>query len=387
MTCPHCQQAADFHGYRSKKPLSLLGPLRLTRAYYYCGRCDGGLFPWDEAVGLTAKRLTPAAEEVAALAGTLAEGFQEAAQEVLPRLAGLQLGESTVERTTEDAGRRARAFFAAGHTLGARRPWTWQRDACGRTCAYVAIDAIAVAQQGAKGCAAPGRMPYVAMVYNPVPERPAGTDGAAAPPGAPARMQARYLAGLYELGALGVALRRQAAHVGMEAAAVWIGLSDGGNGLEEFVQNNFNRPDLILILDFWHAAEDLGELARLLHRGDEEAAAAQAAAWCHTLKHRGVAVILEELEALALPRRPEVKQKHTDVLRYFRKNAHRMDYPYYRAQGWQIGSGPVESGCKTVVGQRLKLAGMRWGEDGTDTVCHLRARASRVSGMPSGSAA
>jgi hypothetical protein len=33
----------------------------------------------------------------------------------------------------------------------------------------------------------------------------------------------------------------------------------------------------------------------------------------------------------------------------------------------------VESACKTVVGQRLKFAGMRWGEGGADTVCHLRA--------------
>jgi hypothetical protein len=50
-----------------------------------------------------------------------------------------------------------------------------------------------------------------------------------------------------------------------------------------------------------------------------------------------------------------------------------MDYPGYRAKGWQIGSGPVESACKAVVGQRLKGSGMRWGEDGADAVCHLRA--------------
>ena len=50
-----------------------------------------------------------------------------------------------------------------------------------------------------------------------------------------------------------------------------------------------------------------------------------------------------------------------------------MDYPGYVAKGWQIGSGPVESACKTVVGQRLKGGGMRWGEGGADAVCHLRA--------------
>ena len=50
-----------------------------------------------------------------------------------------------------------------------------------------------------------------------------------------------------------------------------------------------------------------------------------------------------------------------------------MEYPEYLARGWCIGSGAVESACHTVVGQRLKLAGMRWGEDGADALCHLRA--------------
>jgi len=50
-----------------------------------------------------------------------------------------------------------------------------------------------------------------------------------------------------------------------------------------------------------------------------------------------------------------------------------MDYPDYLAKGWQIGSGPVEAACKTVVGNRLKGGGMRWGEPGANAVCHLRA--------------
>ena len=57
---------------------------------------------------------------------------------------------------------------------------------------------------------------------------------------------------------------------------------------------------------------------------------------------------------------------------YFANNLHRMEYPEYAAEGWQIGSGPVESACKTVVG-RLKGAGMRWGEGGTHAVCQVRA--------------
>ncbi len=72
-------------------------------------------------------------------------------------------------------------------------------------------------------------------------------------------------------------------------------------------------------------------------------------------------------------RRPLVRAKHAEVLGYLRNNVSRMDYPTYLAKGWLIGSGAVESACKTVVAQRLKLAGMRWREPGTDAVCHLRA--------------
>ena len=49
---------------------------------------------------------------------------------------------------------------------------------------------------------------------------------------------------------------------------------------------------------------------------------------------------------------------------YFENQVHRMDYPTYVAKGWAIGSGPVESACKTVIGKRMKGGGMRWGQSG-----------------------
>ena len=69
----------------------------------------------------------------------------------------------------------------------------------------------------------------------------------------------------------------------------------------------------------------------------------------------------------------ETQAEQDGLLNYLRNNVGRMDYPSYLKKGWQIGSGPVESACKRVVGQRLKGAGMRWGEDGANAVCHLRA--------------
>jgi hypothetical protein len=370
VTCPTCGQAAKFQDYREKTPISLLGEIHCERAYYYCGHCGHGLFPWDQTVGLTPKRLTPAAERVVSLAGLLSDSFAEAAQKVLPELAGLHLCESTAERTTEDAGERLGKLLAEGHTIGPRARWGWHVDAQGRTCAYVSVDATGVPQQGPGGSLAEGRMPYVGMVYNPVPEFDVEP-----PDRQPRReaMQARYLSGLYTLDELGLQLRRQAGQVGMDAADCWIGLTDGGNGLEHFLQTNFPR-DLTVILDFWHAAEYLADMAKTLHPSDEEQAQALTTEWCHTMKQEGGAAIVNLLEKIELPpRKPTIVAKREEVLNYLKKNVHRMDYPTYVANGWLIGSGAVESACKTVVGQRLKLAGMRWGEDGTDAVCHLRA--------------
>ena len=214
-------------------------------------------------------------------------------------------------------------------------------------------------------------MAYVAGVYNPYP-----ADAWLRPPGpAPPCLQARYLSGLYSLEQLGPLLRRQAAHVGMERAEVWVALTDGGHGLEEFMQVNFNRADLVLILDFFHAASYLEELARALHPADQAAAVGQAQQWCSLLKQEGGAATLAVLQNWQWPQRQSAAlcAQREKVRGYFTNNLHRMEYPEYLAEGWQIGSGVVESACKTVVGQRLKGAGMRWSEAGAHALCHVRA--------------
>ena len=129
----------------------------------------------------------------------------------------------------------------------------------------------------------------------------------------------------------------------------------------------------MIILDFWQPTGYLETLARAMHPDDEEKRVAQMKAWCHLMKHQGGAAILKVLEGLEIAKnRKAARQARQEAVAYLTNNEHRMDYPYYVSQGWQIGSGPIESACKTVVGQRLKLAGMRWREYETDNVCHLR---------------
>ena len=364
MTGPHCGQAAEFHSHRAHTSLSLVGPVRYDRAYYLCRLCGAGLFPFDRQVGLTTRSLTPALERVTTLAGTVADSFEKGA-ELLHEMAGVRLGESTVERTTEDAGGRLADAVVAGTPPGAKVNWSWPKDYEDQRCASVELDATGVRQQGQGGGPAEGRMAYVGMVCNPAPEFPWPGD-------AVGPMRARYLAGLYPLAEFAPLLHVPAGRVGMDQADRWIGLSDGGNGLEDRLMQNFPRIEVI-ILDFYHPAEKLTGLSRLLHPGDESAGQEQAQQWRGLLKSEGGALLAAVLSEWDWPHRDGLKEAVSDFIAYLQRNAHRMEYPEYLAKGWYIGSGAVESACKTVVGQRLKLAGMRWGEDGAHAVCHLRA--------------
>jgi hypothetical protein len=234
---------------------------------------------------------------------------------------------------------------------------------------YIGIDATGVRQQGPGGARADGRMAYVGMIFNPHPDRERVFEGLPRP-GAP--MRARYVSGLYPLAEMGPLLRRQGAQVGLDGAEVWVALCDGGAGLEDFVRENFPRVGAV-ILDFYHASEHLAKLAQALFPGDEAAALDQTRSWSRVLRDEGGDVMIGVLESWAWPARKGLASVRDEVLGYFRNQVHRMDYPSYEANGWYIGSGAVESACKTVVGQRLKGSGMRWSEEGAHAVCHVRA--------------
>lgn len=377
MRCPRCERAAPFHGYRPRTPLGLCGPVPFQRAYYHCRACGEGLCPFDRRARLGRRDITPAVERLTTQAGVTADSFAEAVI-LLDDLADIGLSESTVRRVTEDSGERLAEQINLGTTYGMGTPeefWEWHHDAFGRTVGYVSIDATGIRQQGPGGGKAEGRMAYVASIFNPNPTNEPLTKRQKEQARVRAGIQARYLSGLYELSEVGQLLRWQGASVGMERAEVWVGLTDGGSGLESFLRTNFNRPDLVVILDFYHAASYLEKLARALHPGDEGTAVSVASGWCGLLKSEGGAVVLSVLEQWPWPSRRGAALTETleEVMGYFGNNVHRMEYPEYTANGWQIGSGVIESACKTVVGQRLKCAGQRWSEDGSHRVCHARA--------------
>ena len=334
----------------------------MKSCYYHCRDCHSGHKPWEAKLHVGKRRVTAAAGEAISLAGLLTS-FGRAQRQTLAKLTGIRVSESTVQRVTEDAGEELAQAQAAKQTFGPDQAWDWQHDAQGKTCGYVSVDHVSVPQQGPNGAKADGRMAAVALVYNPQSEhdKPLPRDN-----------KVRFLSGFYELAALGLELRRQAAQAGWDDLGQQLAISDAGAGLEDFARQNF--PLTERMLDFYHASQHAANLARAMHPTDEAACERQLKTWCHKLKHEGGVALRRVLEKLDVTTwNAERLEVHRAELQYFRNHEHRMDYPRYRANGWQIGSGPVESGCKRVVTQRLKGAGMRWGERGSDAMCHLNA--------------
>lgn len=344
---------------------SLLGPIVYERAYYHCRHCHEGWFPTDEELRLT-ETLTPAASEVVTLAGGQ-NAFDEAARLALPKMAGINVSASTVERTVHRVGNDLHRRRTAGETFGGKAPWKWHAGADGRTCGYVSLDATGVRQQADDGSRKDARMVWVGEVFNPTPTHQKKRERI---------WNARYVCGLMPLAEIGRQLGHEARAAGLDQADVLIALTDGGAGLEdcllEEVFAGLGKP-FEFILDFFHVSEHLHDFLKVWMPG-EESRKERADAWCHLLKHEGGEALLRELERIDLSTESEaVREGHRLLCGYLRRNLHRTDYPRYVRSGWHIGSGTIESACKTVVNARLDGTGMRWSELGTNAVGHVRA--------------
>ena len=88
--------------------------------------------------------------------------------------------------------------------------------------------------------------------------------------------------------------------------------------------------------------------------------------------------VIKACAELANPNLPKDKDPAQKAVTYFTNNRQRMDYPTYRANGYQIGSGTIESAAKQIGLLRLKVPGARWN---LTSACYVaKARAAFLSG-------
>jgi len=155
---------------------------------------------------------------------------------------------------------------------------------------------------------------------------------------------------------------------GVEKAKEVAAVMDGASWEQGFI--DYHCPNAVRILDFPHAAEHINQIGEFVHGEKSTASRAWLKERLHTLKHEGPEELLVEIQAYQKDY-PQAEVLSSN-LAYLEKRKAQMQYPHFRAQGWPIGSGIVESGNKLVVEARLKGAGMHWAGEHVNPMLSLR---------------
>ena len=159
---------------------------------------------------------------------------------------------------------------------------------------------------------------------------------------------------------LGRRLHWEAHRGGLGRARAVLTLGDGAPWVWNVMEDRWAGAHQLL--DFYHASEHLWALGEALHPQDEPTRRAWVEARLHDLRHGQEAAVLAEMAAL--PRRRGARGK---IIRreqnYFASHAGRMKYQALARRGWPIGSGAVESGCRTRQCRR-KRPGQFWTKAG-----------------------
>jgi hypothetical protein len=135
--------------------------------------------------------------------------------------------------------------------------------------------------------------------------------------------------------------------------------NDGAPWIERTTLTNF--PEATQVIDWNHALGRLWTVARAVY-GEGEAASTWIEPLEEGLWNGQGELVIEALAALDLD-----QSSYSDEVRqapgYFQRNLERMRYNVFRASGYPIGSGTVESGAKNVVKHRMCRPGRGWARD------------------------
>jgi hypothetical protein len=336
----------------------LFGSFALVRDYYYHPGRKAGHFPADAGLGLEGG-YTPALARLMCLEGADEPGFDKAERH-LAETGGIHVSARQIQRAVQQVGSCAQA-------------WQEREGALGTTEArvlYVSGDGTGIPMRPEALAGRRGKQPdgsaKTAQVYLGCVFTQHGCD----PEGHPIRdyESTTYVSSLESIAQFGPLLRREALRRGMGTAGQVVLLIDGAAGLEHMGRDCFK--DATQIVDFFHAMEHAGTVLEVLIGKDHPDAKARLRRWAKRLLRDGVQKLIDESrqESRGRPQETAVDS----ALGYFVNNVERMQYGTFRKQGFFIGSGVVEAGCKTVIGARCKQSGMRWSKPGAQNILALR---------------
>jgi hypothetical protein len=364
-----CGHQAELAGNRAKSVDTVLGPVTIRRAWYHCDQCHHGLAPRDDQLGIAGQGMSPGLRKMTARAAASVPFAQ--ASTLLAELAGVQVTAKRAGRRAEADGQAAAAVIQAGAAAqAAGRLTRLPPEGPPPDKLYVAVDGTGVPMVAAETEGRAGKGEDGKARTREVKMACAFTQTRLDDDGYPVRDPASssYLATFAPAADFGVLMAAEARRRGAERARQLTILGDGAVWIWNLAAQHF--PHATQIVDLFHAREHVHELANLAarllagHRDD----------W---LAERLAELDAGDIGALLAAGRNlkftgSLASERDKALHYFQANATRMHYAWYRNLGLFVGSGVVEAGCKSVIGQRLKLSGMRWTEQGATGILTLR---------------
>jgi hypothetical protein len=171
----------------------------------------------------------------------------------------------------------------------------------------------------------------------------------------------------------GEAVRREAKRLKFDAATERLALVDGASWIKDQLEEK-PLPLDGLGLDFYHLSENVHKGRRAVYGlSDDEASPGQvwARGLLHVFKHEGYTAAWNKLMEWRTGIRKKVAKRAADrLINYVSERRDMISYPEFIANGWKIGSGPLESRCKTTT-SRLKNRSRRWDAANAESIAAL----------------
>lgn len=362
-----CGQQARYTGRRGKNFHSVLGVVRLERAYYHCERCGAGFCPRDRSLGLEGGSLSPGALRMVGLVGGMVS-FEEG-HELLHELAGVDVATKHVERAAEALGGEiAEDEKQRVDSPGAEEPVA--------PTLYLGMDGTGVPVRKEELVSRSGKQPDGSAKTREVKLvtiwSAEGRDKEGTPVRDPGSVS--YSAAIESAAQKDVdetysefasRVVREATRRGFERATRGVVLGDGAKWIWNLADEHF--PGAIQIVDRFHAKQHLSDVAKAVYGANSQLREQ----WAHRrrteLDDGHIDKILKAL------RRHSTKNKEArNCVEYIERNRERMRYPEFRKAGLCTSTGVVEAGCKLAIATRCKRAGMHWTVHGVDAIIALR---------------
>lgn len=323
--CPQCGGPLRHKGRRKRGLISSVGAIRLEGVYWYCLEC-GGQHALDRLAEGSASGVM---RELLCLLGTAMASFAKA-ETASKKLLGVGVSKAYILRLCRREGRRV---VLRPQPVDPEQP----TDVIG-SCDGTMVNTT---QKGWKE--------LKAYQFRHGPNRHGRAYLESSEQFMPRVRQAA------------VALK-----AGRAERLFWV--SDAAEWIDKGIDKQL--PTAKRIIDIWHAWQHVHGASRVIYPDKESKARAWARRYCADLQDYGGRELWRRLRQARYADR--IRQAAVEKLRgYLLKNADRLDYPTYKAKGWPISSGTMESFCKQL-GQRLKGPGMRW------SIAHLNPMAALV---------